>query len=412
MLNWLKIAFGNIVKNRRRSLVTIFAVALGFASVSLFQGYIHNTYAGLRNSAIRGEGLAHLTIYKKGWQLKGKIDPDIYMFNKEEIRMITSLVEDEDDVILATPQLQISGLVSNGRVSTIFIAKGVIPDDERIIKGAWAAFRPITGKRVSADKEYGVEMAVDLAAILTLQPGSDGVVMATTPDGQMNALDIQVSGIFDSGVEATNDKYMRVPFAFAQSLYDTAKADRIVVLLDDWQKTEKTRITIQHILDDAGIACEIKTWNELSSFYSKVRAMFDLIFLFIFSIVFVVVTMSVINTMGMAVLERTREIGTLRAIGVKRSGISWLFAMEGGMLGLLGTLCGVVLNCVVWAGIRFAELSYIPPGNSSSVPLIVDLLPGAMLVLATFLIFLSLFAAILPARRAAKLTVVEALSHV
>jgi putative ABC transport system permease protein len=412
MLSWLKIAFGNIIKNRRRSLVTIFAVALGFASVSLFQGYIHNTYTGLRNSAIRGEGLGHLTIYKKGWQLRGKIEPDTHMFSKEEIGKIVDLVENEDDVILATPQLQISGLVSNGRVSTIFIAKGVVPEDERIIKGAWAAFRPITGKPLTAAKEYGVEMAVDLAAILNLQPGNDGVVMATTPDGQMNALDLQVSGIFDSGVEATNDKYMRVPFVFAQSLYDTTKADRIVVLLDDWQKTENARIIIQHILDGAGIACEIRTWNELSSFYSKVRAMFDLIFLFIFSIVFVVVTMSVINTMGMAVLERTREIGTLRAIGVKRSGISWLFAMEGGMLGLLGTLCGVVLNCIVWMGIRFAELSYIPPGNSSSVPLIVDLLPRAMVGLAVFLIVLSLFAAILPARRAAKLTVVEALAHV
>lgn len=412
MLSWLKIAFGNIIKNRRRSLVTIFAVALGFASASLFQGYIHNTYAGLRNAAIRGEGLAHLTIYKKGWQLKGKIDPEPYMFSAEAIRKIADLVEEADDVILATPQLQISGLVSNGRVSTIFIARGVIPEDERIIKGAWAAFRPVTGKRLSTANEYGVEMAVDLAAILNLKPGSDGVVMATTFDGQMNALDIQVSGIYDTGTEATNDKYLRVPFAFAQSLYETAKADRIVVLLDDWQKTEEARITIQQILDEAGIACEIKTWNELSLFYTKVRSMFDRIFLFIFSIVFVVVIMSVINTMGMAVLERTREIGTLRAIGVKRSGISWLFAIEGGMLGLLGTLCGAVLNGIVWILIRFAELSYIPPGNSSSVPLIVDLLPRAMCGLALFLIVLSLLAAIIPARRAAKLTVVEALSHV
>jgi len=412
MLSWLKIAFGNIVKNRRRSLVTIFAVALGFASVSLFQGYIHNTYSGLRNAAIRGEGLAHLTIYKKGWQLKGKIDPENHMFSREEIRTITNIVEEEDDVILVTPQLQISGLVSNGRVSTIFIAKGVVPEDERIIKGTWAAFRPVNGKRLSSTKEYGVEMAVDLAAILTISPGGDGVVMVTTPDGQMNALDIQVSGIYDTGTEATNDKYLRVPFTFAQSLYDTAKADRLVVLLDNWQKTEKARIKIQQLLDDVGIACEIKTWNEQSLFYSKVRSMFDLIFLFIFSIVFVVVTMSVINTMGMAVLERTREIGTLRAIGVKRSGISQLFAMEGAMLGLFGALFGVLLNCIVWAGIRFAELSYVPPGNSSSVPLIVGLLPKAMGGLALFLILLSLLAAIIPARRAAKLSVVEALAHV
>ncbi len=412
MLNWLKIALGNILKNRRRSMVTIMAVALGFAAVSLFRGYIHNTYEGLRNSAIRGEGIGHLTIYKKGWHLKGKLDPGKYMFTGDEIKKITGLVEDDDDVILATPQLRISGLVSNGRVSTIFLASGVIPEDEKTIKGAWTAFRPVTGERLSEKKEYGVEMAVDLAAMLGLDPGSDAVVMATTPDGQMNALDIQVSGIFDSGTEATNDKYMRVPFSFAQSLYDTEKADRIVVLLDGWQKTEATRTRLLEKLANAGHSCEIKTWNEISLFYSKVRGMFDMIFMFIFSIVFVVITMSVINTMGMAVLERTREIGTLRAIGVKRSGISRLFAIEGALLGVLGTAAGAVLNVIVWAIVRSAEMSYVPPGNSSSVPLVVDLLPRAMLVLALFLIVLSLLAAILPARRAARLNVVDALGHV
>ncbi len=412
MFNWFKIALGNIVKNRRRSFVTIFAVALGFAAVSLFRGYIHNTYEGLRESAIRGEGLAHLTIYKEGWSTEGKLDPAQYMLNKQQIETITKLVARDDAVILASPKLHVSGLVSNGQVSTIFLAAGVVPDDERTIKGAWADFRPITGAPLNAEKPYGVEMATDLAAMLKLSPGGDGVVMATTPDGQMNALDIEVSGVFDSGTEATNDKYMRVPYQFAQSLYETDSADRIVVLLESWQMTEAARTRLQGVLDEAGIQTEIKTWNEISLFYAKVRGMFDMIFMFIFSIVFVVVTMSVVNTMGMAVVERTREIGTLRAIGVKRSGISRLFATEGALLGVMGSIGGILITLLVWATIRGAELSYIPPGNSSSVPLVVDLLPQSMLGLATFLVLLSLFAAILPARRAARLKVVDALGHV
>jgi len=412
MIKWIKIAFRNIVKNKRRSFVTLLAIAVGFAAVSLFRGYADNTYWGLRQMAVRGEGLGHLTIYKKGWLEEGKIEPEKYMLSQEENQRIIDLVQEDDDVILATPRMNISGLVSNGRISAIFLADGVIPRDAKTITGPLAAFRKVKGDVLSDKKLYGVEMAEDLARILDLKPGSDAVVMAPTLDGQMNALDIEVIGVYDTGSDATNDKYIRVPFAFAQSLYDTEKADRVVVLLDDWKKTEQARKRLLTTLSEAGLPCEIKTWNELSLFYSKVKGMFDMIFMFVFFIVLVIVVMSVVNTMGMAVLERTREIGTLRALGLKRRGVGLLFAIEGGMIGLLGSILGIVLNVAVWAIIRIVEPTYIPPGVSSRVSLVVNLVPQAMLMLAVFLILLSLIAAILPARRAASHNVVDALGHV
>jgi len=227
----------------------------------------------------------------------------------------------------------------------------------------------------------------------------------------MNAMDMQVSGVYDSGSDATNDKYLRFTFDFAQSLYDTKMAEKIVVLLDDWQKTESMRTVLQTKLANAGIPCEIKTWNELSLFYSKVKGMFGMIFLFIFCIVLVIVIMSTVNTMGMAVLERTREIGTLRALGLKKRGVSLLFALEGGLLGLIGSLVGTVLHVVVWAIVRRFPPTYTPPGLSTPVPLTIDLVPQAVLTLVICLILLSLIAAIIPARHAAKQNVVTALGH-
>ncbi len=412
MIKWIKIAVRNIMKNRRRSLVTLLAIALGFAAVGLFRGYTDNTYEGLRQSAIRGEGLGHLTIYKKGWLKEGKTAPEKYMLSKNEVREIIGLVEENHDVILATPQMNISGLVSNGRTSTIFLAKGVILLDEKVIRGAWAAFRPVRGEGISDKKPYGVEMAEELARILNLKPGSDAVVMAPTLDGQMNALDMEVSGVYDTGSNATNDKYIRAPFGFVQSLYDTEKADQVVVLLNHWEKTEQVRRRLLEILSKAGLECEIKTWKELSTFYFQVKGMFDMIFMFIFTIVLIIVVMSVINTMGMSVLERTREIGTLRALGLKRRGVNLLFAIEGAMLGLLGSVLGSILNVAVWEVIRIIEPTYIPPSSSSPVPLIINLLPGSMIILTFFLVLLSLLAAVVPARRAARQNVVDALGHV
>ncbi len=411
MIKWMRLALRNILRNKRRSLVTLLAIAVGFAAISLFRGYASNMYSGLKTMAIRGEGLGHLTIFKAGWSEKGKLDPEKYMFSKSEIEKITKLITDESGVVLATPQINLSGIVSNGTVSTIFIAQGVVPRDDRTIKGDWAAFRPIKGEGLNEKKSYGVEMSQDLARFLNLAPGKDGVVMAPTLGGQMNALDIHISGEYDTGSDATNDKYMRLSFNFAQSLLDTEKADRIVVLLQDTEKTGKMRAMLLARLASAGLACEIKTWNELSLFYSKVRGMIDMMFLFIFCIVLVIVVMSTVNTMGMAVLERTREIGTLRALGLKRRGISMLFAMEGGLLGLLGSFMGAALHICVWAVIRTIGPTYTPPGVSTPVPLTVDFVPQTLVLLSICLVILSLIAAILPAKRAARQNIVNALGH-
>jgi putative ABC transport system permease protein len=412
MIKWMIIAFRNILRNKRRSVVTLAAVALGFCAVGLFRGYTDNTYQGLRQSAVRGEGLGHLTLYKAGWKENGKQNPDAFMFTPKEIRQIVMRVESRENVVLATPQIHVSGLVTNGRISTIFMAGGVVPKDDKTIKGDFADLRPVIGNPLSEDTPYGVEMAQDLAKYLDMKPGDEGVIMTTTLDGQMNALNILVAGIYDTGSDATNDKFLRLPFAYAQSLLDTHKADSIRVLLTDWTQTEHMKDQLFETLSADGIDCEIETWKTLSVFYLKVKGLFDMIFTFIFCIVLVIVVMSVVNTMGTAVLERTREIGTLRALGLKRRGVGLLFSLEGGMLGLFGSAVGAFLNLMVWALIRMAKPTYIPPGVSSPVPLIVNLVPEVMITLGIFLVFLSLGAAILPARRAAKQNIVDALGHI
>ncbi len=412
MMKWIKLAFRNILRNRRRSLVTLLAIGVGFAAISLFYGYIHNVYYGLRIMAIRGEGLAHLRINKAGWQEKGKMQPEKYMFSREDTQKIIKLVSEEKDVVLATPQIQVTGIVTNGIASTIFIGQGVVPKDDKTIKGGWTDFLPIKGQTLSEEKRYGTEVAKDLARYLNFTQGKDGVVMAPTLSGQMNALDIQVAGVYDSGSDFSNDKFMRFNFHFAQSLLDTQSAERIVILLTDWQKTEQMRAVLLTKLKAAGIDCEIRTWEQLSLSFSKQKAVLDMIFMFLFSIVLVIVVMTTVNTMGMAILERTREIGTLRALGLKRRGISLLFALEGAFMGFFGSIMGIVLHTIVWAIIKIYPPKYSPPGVSMSVSLTVDMVPLMLFGLLLSFVLLSLFSAIIPARRAAKQNIVDALGHV
>jgi putative ABC transport system permease protein len=412
MMKWIKLAVRNILRNKRRSFVTLLAIGVGFAAISLYYGYIHSVYNGLRYMAIRGEGLGHLRVNKAGWQEKGKLEPEKYMFSKEDIQKIIKLVMEEKSVVLATPQIQVTGIVTNGVASTVFIAQGVVPQDDKTIKAGWASFAPITGQTLNEEKRYGAEVAKDLARYLNFTPGKDGVVMAPTLSGQMNALDIQVAGVYDSGSDFSNDKFMRFNFYFAQSLLDTQSAERIVILLTDWKETERMRTVLLTKLKAAGIDCEIRTWEELSLSFSKQKAMLDMMFMFLFSIVLVIVVMTTVNTMGMAILERTREIGTLRALGLKRRGVSFLFALEGAFLGFFGSITGIILHTCVWYIIKLHPPKYTPPGVSMSVSLTVDMVPTMLFILLLSLVLLSLFSAIIPARRAAKQNIVDALGHV
>jgi putative ABC transport system permease protein len=228
----------------------------------------------------------------------------------------------------------------------------------------------------------------------------------------MNAMDIQVNGVYDTGNDFSNDKFMRFNFKFAQSLLNTQSAERIVVLLKDWQETERMRTILLKKIKVAGIDCEIRTWDELSLGFSKMKSYLDTIFMFLFSIVLVIVVMTTINTMGMAILERTREIGTLRALGLKFRGVSVLFALEGALLGLCGGILGIILHTCVWAIIKVYPLHYTPPGFSMPVPMMVDMVPWMLLLLLLNFVILSTIAAIIPARRAARKNIVNALGHI
>ncbi len=258
-------------------------------------------------------------------------------------------------------------------------------------------------------------MGSDLAAMLSLKQKDYAVILSNSYSGMANALDAKVIGIYNTGTSATNDKMMLMTFRHAQDLVDYQGAERLVVLLKDGGDEKADAVTAENMrvqLSKAGYDVEIETWAKLSVFYNQVKNMFDMIFFFIFSIVLVIVVMSVINTMSMTVMERTREIGTLRALGFKQYGVKFLFSTEGMLLGLLGSLFGGLIFFGVYFIIMMTHPTYVPPASSNPVPLRVDLVWPALTRNLIFMLALSMIAAFVPARRSARMSIVDALGHV
>jgi len=258
-----------------------------------------------------------------------------------------------------------------------------------------------------------VELSEGLVDMLHLAVGAQAAVLTSTLTGQANALDITVGHSFNTGNAGSNDKFAFVTLELARSLLDAeGRADRLTVLLKDDSQTPATRDRLLAKLKAAGFDVEIHTWQELSDFYNQVHGMFDMIFGFIFLIVLTVVLMSVANSMGMTVVERTREIGTLRAIGLKRRGVVRLFTTESMLLTLIGCGVGLLITVAVRWGINVAEVSYVPPNSVSPVPLLIDLDSGRIIFTFVLMALVGTIAAYLPARRAAKKPIIDALGHV
>jgi len=408
-MGMLLLSLRNVLRNRRRSLATIAAVAAGLTAVNLFGGYIANVYAGLQVQAVAGERLGHLTVMKKGMLLEGKIHPRRYMFSAEESARVSRIIQESGQVRLVSPRISVNGIASNGKVSTIFIGEGLVAEDAEILRGELAEG---AGGRLIPGRSYGAALSSDLAALLGYAVGDTVTLLTSTLDGQANAMDAEIVDVFNTGNANTNDKYLLLPFSFTQNLLFTDRVERFVVLLEDEALTEPKRQQLLAGLAAAGFEVEIHSWRELSSFYTQVKNLFDMIFGFIASIVFVIAAMSIANTISMTVVERTREVGTLRALGLKTTGVVRMFSLEAAWLALIGITIGGALTLLIATLVNGAGISYTPPNSSYAVALLVDLDWPRIAVVALAVLLLALVSALLPSLRAARRDIVDALSHI
>lgn len=414
---WIIIAVRNLYKNGRRSFFTIVAIMLGYAAVVLFDGYINYMFTSLQESFIYSRGNGHLTVFKKGFLEEGKLNPERYLINKNELNTLNNIVAGQENVLLTSPELQINGLVSNGAISTIFFATGRVPSKRqqilRYASSRLGAGKYFKGMSLSDGDLSGIGLGESLSRLLGLKVGDPGaIVVSPTIDGGMNALDATIKQTVYAGNEELEDKYLVVTLSFAQTLYDTDSVDRVRVLLNDERQIGSVKNYLQTAFDEQGLGLEIKEWIELAPFYVKAKKMFEFIFVFVFIIVLTVSVMSVINTLGMSIMERTQEIGTMRAMGLKRLGVIRLFIIESSILVSVGAFCGLLIAVSTRWLIDIFEVHWTPPQVSVSVPLEICLDYNHMIIVFVFLQMIAIIAAVLPARRAAFTTIVDALRHV
>jgi putative ABC transport system permease protein len=402
-LLWLKFAVQNTLRNRRRSLVTASIAALGTAGILLAGGFALSTYQGLSEMAARSTG--HLIIAKPAQFDKDEDTPlQNGMDNAAELR--ARLLADPD-VRQVLPRVEFSGLISNGDKSTVMMATGIDPDAEFAVKGPFISVT--AGEVLSNDaKTAEVMLGEGLARSLKAQPGSSLTLLASTADGALNALDVQVKGVFSTGVPDMDQRFVYTDIATAQKLLNTTRVSTLGVFLARMEMTQAA----QQRVAATNPELKVQTWLDQAFFYKAVKDLYNRIFGTMGLIIGVIVVFVVTNAMSMAIIERTREIGTLRALGTLPSQLLLTLGLEGMVLGGIGALAGAVLALGITVFLLVVPVEMPPPpGQTKGYPLLITF--DALMYLATMLsmVTLTVLTSTWVARKTVNMPVVDALAH-
>lgn len=397
----LKVAVRNIFRQRSRTGLTLAAIAIGVSSLVLSGGFVEDILVQLREATIHSQ-LGHLQVSKRGYFASGGHRP--FDFLIENPRPVELSLDALPGIVTHAQRLSFSGLINNRRGELPIIGEGVEAEREARIG---SALFMLAGRQLAARDDFSIVVGEGLAKAFKLRIGDRVNLLVTTPEGAMNTLDFAVVGIFRSLSKEYDARAVRVPLRAAQELMATSGINAIVVLLGDTGLTERARVELEARLP-AGF--EIKTWHELADFYNSTAALYERQFGVLQVIIMVMVLLSVANSVNMTLHERTPEFGIIRALGRTGRHTFGVAMLETSLLGFIGASLGVIAGAVLALGISAVGIPMPPPPNSESgFTAAIRLVPTVIVGAFILGIIASVSAAVLPARRLARVAIVEAL---
>lgn len=399
-----KLAFRNLFRQRTRTAFTLGAIIFGVTSLILSAGFVQDFFIQLREATIHSQ-FGHLQVYRKGYYEHGRKAPFQYMIDDPE-KMIGELGRLEH-VAEATPRVNFAGLLSNGRTTFPVIGEGVDPEkDSRL-----STYITLTsGNRLSKTEIYGMLIGQGVANALKLEVGDSATLLVNTREGAINTFDFKVTGIFQTFSKDYDDRAVRISLATAQDLLAIKAAHSLVFALTDTINTDRVAEQLRRILSPDQF--EIKTWYQLADFYQKAVDLYERYFLVLHLIILGLVLLSVANSVNMTIFERTGEFGTLMALGNRGSAVFKLILQEILILGIIGGIAGVAIGSIVAALISAIGIPMPPmPNTNAGYVALIRIVPWELAKAFAVGFFATLCAALLPARRASRLQVVEALRY-
>ncbi len=403
------VAWRSLGRNRRRNLATALAIALGYAGLVLIGGYVVRIERFLRTNAVYLAPSGHVAIYREGGLTRAAARPSRYSLTPAQQAVISTVLDGDPRVEFSGRYLRGQGLAGNGCRTLPFVATGMEPGVEARVLAHPAVRRdaadfvtPLRGRLVSQapDVEGAVGLSAGLARLLGKARvhdetnGAGAIVMPACEDpgaaaqiaadanvqlagltfsGSLGAVDGEVVNVFHTPSIDTEDQTVVTSLALLQRLYDTEDVTFVAAFLHDARDTPAVSADLRRALAARGVPAEVFTYldYDVNPYYVGTMRFLRSLVAVIGVLVIAVVVLGVVNAATLTVYERTRELGTFRALGYTRRQLSTLYLREVLLLSLVATGAGLAFAFVTAAAVNAADIRFTPPGVPGSIRLTV-----------------------------------------
>lgn len=412
MFKLIKIALRNLLRYKRRTLLTSSLIAVGVTFVLVFVSS-SSAFKNLMIGQITDSMLGHIQVHKQGYMASIDSLPLTMNLSQKNMEKLEKAMNSVPGIEAYSPRIKFAGMFSNFMETTNIRVNGVYPEKEEAVVPLLSG-RVKQGEKVIKKGEMFIPEL--LAKGMEVKVGDTIVVIATNRDGSVNGKQFRVGAVVESVTgPGGRDGYMHIEDAMEMLRMDQMEVSEVAIRLDDFDKLHSVSAALEAALSEqvnkAGKPVfDVRTWEDLSPFYNVSR-MIEIMTFFIRLMLIAIVLISVMNVMIMAVFERIREIGTMTAIGTKPGKVLYLFLIEGFFLGLLGTLAGIVFTCAATYILNAVEISF-NFGRQTGLVLSPRLEPGQIFLISSIVILVSILAALQPAYKASRMEPIDALRHV
>jgi len=404
-MNLFRFAVRNLTRNRRRTIATAAAIAFGVAALVFTRGWVDGVSRSIREYATDSR-LGAIQINAAGYSNVTDLLPvDLYL---RKPAGVIEAVGRTPGVTAVTERIHFAGSLSNGQQETLVLATAIDPVREALVCPTFLANDLRAGRLLTKDDTTSIVIGAELAAGLKLQPGSQVTIEARTVAGQLNAIDVDVVGIASSSLPDEGKWLVVMPLATARALVGMDEDEgttTLVVRIDDLDRSEPIAAQLGATL---GTSVEVRSWREVGAYFDQAIRMFSTAQSLLLIIIGLLALLIVANTQMLSASERTKEIGTLTALGAPRKLVRRIFLLEAFLLGATAAVIGAILGAAACVLAAQVGIPFKPPNAPIILVEPIASLEAAVLW-ASVATAVTVVGAYIPSWRAARKLPIEAL---